>query len=321
MIELNSTEKNLIVEKSQELGFDLIRFTDAEALELDGLRLHEWIKENKHADMHWMEKNLDKRWQPKSILPSAQTVICLASNYFTPDEELSASQLFGRVAKYARGRDYHKIIAKKLKKMCQFLNDKWPNSNHKPYVDTGPILEKALAQKSGIGFVGKNTLVISKEFGSWIFLSEIITDLKITPDQLLPPFGSCGSCRKCIDACPTGALTEYKLDSNKCIAYHTIENKGEIPDKIAKKLSGYIFGCDICQSVCPHNCRAQKTKEEAFSMRISGEKINLDEILSIDSQEKFDKIFAGSPIRRAKLAGLKRNATILKKNIKSVDGE
>lgn len=310
---ISESEKQLIQDQAIGLGFDIVRFTDSEPLTKDGKFYQQWLEEGNHADMKWMENGQNKRWQPKAVLASAQSVICLATNYYQPAQE-DLKPGFGRVANYAHGRDYHKIVAKKLKRLQRFLYQKWPDSENKAYVDTGPVLEKALAQKAGIGFVGKNTLVISKEFGSWVFLSEIITSLKISPDELLPPYGSCGTCRRCIDACPTGALTEYKLDARKCISYHTIENRGEIPPEIAKNLAGNLFGCDICQQVCPHNCRAQKTKEEAFKYRIAGDQLELSEVLEIKTKEEFDQRFAGSPIRRAKLEGLQRNARLLQKN-------
>ncbi len=310
---LSKTEKELVREQALDLGFDLVRFTDAEPLTKDGEVFEQWLKEGNHADMAWLERNAESRWQPKKVLEGAQSVICLATNYFQEmPEKIQENE--GRVAMYAQGRDYHKVVAKKLKKLVKWLNEQWPDSDHKAYVDTGPVLERALAQKAGIGFVGKNTLVITKEFGSWVFLSEIITTLNLRPDPLLPPYGSCGSCRKCIDACPTGALKEYRMDARKCLSYHTIENRGEIPAEIAEKMEGNLFGCDICQTVCPHNCRAQKTKEEAFKMRIAGPVLDLDEVLVIGSKEEFDERFAGSPVRRAKLEGLKRNARLLKRN-------
>ncbi len=367
---LSKIQKEGIRDYALDLGFDIVRFTDAEDLTKDGEVFQQWLAEGNHADMAWMENGIEKRAQPREVLEGARSVICLATNYYVEEELDSGSSAvgtssqylaslesrantpftnsystglnrndsaggegFGKVARYAHGRDYHKIIGKRLKKMVKWLQEEWPESGNKAYVDTGPVLERALAQKAGIGFVGKNTLVISREFGSWIFLSEIFTTLNIRPDTGTgwaaseisgqqveegrtggAPFASCGSCRKCIDACPTGALSKYKLDARKCIAYHTIENRGEIPDEIAKNLNGYVFGCDICQEVCPHNCRAQKTKEEAFKMRIAGAKLDLDEVLAIRSKEEFDERFAGSPVRRAKLEGLQRNAGILRKN-------
>lgn len=340
---LSKIQKEGIRDYALDLGFDIVRFTDAEDLTKDGEFFQQWLAEGNHADMAWMENGIEKRAQPREVLEGARSVICLATNYYVEEELDSGSsgggESFGKVARYAHGRDYHKIIGKRLKKMVKWLQEEWPDSGNKAYVDTGPVLERALAQKAGIGFVGKNTLVISREFGSWIFLSEIFTTLNIRPDTGTgwaaseiagqqgeegrtggAPFASCGSCRKCIDACPTGALSEYKLDARKCIAFHTIENRGEIPDEIAENLNGYVFGCDICQEVCPHNCRAQKTKEEAFKMRIAGAKLDLEEILAIESKEEFDKKFAGSPVRRAKLEGLQRNAGILRKNGERLTG-
>jgi len=299
-------DREIIRDKAKELGFDIVRFTDAGALNKDGEFFKKWLKNGNHADMSWMERAVEKRYQPREIVPDAEAVICLAVNYWQEDKIEKKNY---KVARYAWGRDYHNLISKRLKRFLKWLGEKFPESENKAYVDTGPVLEKALAAKAGVGFVGKNSLLITQEFGSWVFLSEVITTLKIKPDELKPPFASCGSCRKCVDACPTGALSEYRVDSRKCIAYHTIENRGDIPAEIFKNMKGYVFGCDICQEVCPHNCRAKKTKEDAFTSHISGQYINRDEILSIESEEKFNERFAGSPVRRAKLKGLKRNVS------------
>lgn len=286
---------------AKELGFDLFKIIPASQLDGEAVHLKNWLSEHFEGDMKYMEKEPEKRTNPQKILPGAQSIICLGINYYQESNDNNF-----KVARYAFGMDYHKVIEKKLKKLRQFIIEKTGASKQdfKLYSDAGPILERAYAVQAGFGFIGKNTTLINKEFGSWLFLAEIITTLKFDTNKGNPEFhGECGSCDRCIKACPTGALKEpYILDARKCISYQTIENKGPITEDIQDR----VFGCDICQEVCPHNCRAKITKVSEFLNHIAGTNLNPEQIENM-SEEEFDAKFAGSPLKRAALNNLKRN--------------
>jgi len=301
---------------AKSLGFDLVGFTSASAGKLSVSFYEKWLKEGKNADMQYLEK-ISPRKNLKEILQNAKTVIALGMNYY--HEQKPLKEKHGRVARYAYGRDYHKIISKKLKQLEAFIKTLDPNAETKSYVDTGPVLERSFAEQAGIGVVGKNSCLITKEFGSWIFLAEIITNLKLkTATKTSKKFSVCGKCTRCIDACPTGAIVAPGvIDSRRCISYLTIENKGKIPKEFAKEIKKTcrIYGCDICQEVCPHNCRAVPCHSELVSesTKIAGDELSVKKILAIKSDEDFLKIFAGSPLMRAKRKGLQRNFLEIKK--------
>ncbi|MFC1810149.1 tRNA epoxyqueuosine(34) reductase QueG [Patescibacteria group bacterium] len=287
-----------------KLGFDLVRIIPAKPLATEAKHLKDWLQQGFDADMEYMEKNSQARTDPQKILPGAKSIICLGMNYY----QKGAGNADCKVARYAFGKDYHKVFEKKLKKIRQFIIEKSQatatKQDFKLYSDAGPVLERGFAVKAGLGFIGKNTTLINKDFGSWIFLAEIITTLKFGPFKVLRDFhGECGSCEKCINACPTKALNKpYELDARKCISYQTIENKGELTVDIKDR----AFGCDICQEVCPHNCRAKQTEIPEFTNHIAGPSLNPQEIASM-TEEEFKRRFAGSPLKRAGLKGLKRN--------------
>jgi len=307
---------------AKTLGFDLIEFTSAKVSGKPVAFYRKWLKEKKNANMQYLEK-ISPRKNLKEILPNAKTVIVLGMNYFYKQNPLKKG--YGRIARYAYGRDYHKIIGKKLKELEKFIHELSPNAETKSYVDTGPVLERSLAEQAGLGVIGKNSCLITKEFGSWVFLGEIITNLKLKTKAKYPKrFSICGTCTRCIDACPTHAIAASgAIDSHRCISYLTIENKGKIPKEFhsAIKKTGRIFGCDICQEVCPHNCRATICHPElactrrgvSGSTKIAGDQISLKKILEIKSDEEFLKLFAGSPLMRAKRKGLRRNVLEMKK--------
>ncbi len=300
---------------AKEIGFDLIRFTTAkiEPKYIEAFR--NWLAQNHHGNMSYMEK-IAQRSDLTKILPGAKSVIVLATNYYYEQPKLKPDH--AKVARYAYGRDYHKIIGKNLKKLEAFIKELEPAHQTKSYVDTGPILERALAEQSGMGTIGKNGCVITKEFGSWVFLSEIITTLDLKPEKPpQPKFHLCGQCTKCIDQCPTGAIiAPGVIDSRLCISYLTIENKDKIPPALAKiiKKTKLLYGCDICQEVCPHNTAKQKihTHPEFSEPQIATDQLDTKKILQIKNDEEFLKIFAGSPLMRAKRKGLQRNAKLFR---------
>ena len=299
----------------QEAGFDLVGVAGVELSPNHNEALKAWIFKNYAGSMEYMKRDPDKRADPRSVLPSARSVVSLAVNYFHPEDPKPERVASGKVARYAYGRDYHKVIEKKLKKLSAYIREiSGDHTDIKSYVDTGPILEKAFAQKAGLGFVGKNTNVITRDFGSWVFLASLITSLELTADE--PHTGSCGSCRICIDACPTGSLLgNYEMDATRCISYLTIEAKEEPAPELQKKMGEWVFGCDVCQTVCPYNFRAKITRhEELYPNRIGGSWLDLEKIGTVSSQEEFIESFKGSPIKRPKREGLARNAKIVAKN-------
>lgn len=310
-----------IKEKALEIGFDLVGISPAH-LPAD-IKNHflSWVEKGFAGSMNYMEKAPSKRTRPEDILEGAKSVISLGVNYFNPDEPKPQTRRAGEVARYARGQDYHKVLEKKLKSLSKAIGEMTDASvKIKYYVDTGPILEKAFAQQAGLGFIGKNTLLISKEFGSWLFLSSLITTLDLVYD--LPNQWTCGSCTLCLKACPTQAFKgPYELDARRCISYLTIESREPIPDDIKPLMGDWVFGCDICQDVCPYNNRRLKpTRHAEFnSDRGAGNWLDLEELTAIENDADFQKKFVLTPLKRAKRLGLIRNAkAIIDNSITSV---
>jgi epoxyqueuosine reductase len=302
---------DIVAEKAKSIGFDLVGFAKADNLVEESKRLEEWLKQGYQGDMKYMERNIDKRKDLSLILEDAKSVISLAANYYT-DHQYSEDENTGKVSRYAWGKDYHIIIWKMLEELETELKKIDPEFKSKSYIDTGPVMDKAWAVKAGIGWLGKHTNVINRELGSWIFIANIITNYEFDYSQ--PILDYCGSCTACIDACPTDAIVnEYVVDSNKCISYLTIENKGEIAQNFKGKFKGWIFGCDICQDVCPWNIKfLQPTAIDEFNPKDGNMEINLSEISELNENE-FKERFVESPILRTKLKGLKRNAEFLNK--------
>ncbi|MGB8320522.1 MAG: tRNA epoxyqueuosine(34) reductase QueG [Ignavibacteriaceae bacterium] len=300
---------DIIIEKAKDQGFDLIGFAPADELNKEIKNLKKWLNKNYQAGMLYMERNIEKRKNVKNLLSSAKSVISLGLNYYTP-EKYSNDKNKGKISRYAWGKDYHLIIWKKLYKLVDELKKIDSSFEAKSYVDTGPVMDKAWAVKSGIGWLGKHTNVINREYGSWFFIASLITNFEF--EYSLPMEDFCGSCRACIDACPTNAIIdEYVIDANKCISYLTIENKDEIPEQFNGKFENWIFGCDICQDVCPWNNKFSKiTDIEEFFPVNDNKELSLNEAVSI-SKDEFNKKFKDSPVKRTKLSGLKRNAYFL----------
>ena len=303
---------NKIVEDvSKSLGFDLVGFTKFTELNEEVEHLSEWQQNKFNAGMSYMERNLEKRKDVRLILPEAKSIISLGMNYYTGHQH-SDTEDFGKVSRYAWGKDYHLIIWEKLDQLIRQLREIDPAFEAKTYVDTGPVMDKAWAVRSGLGWLGKHSNVISRRCGSWFFIATVITNYDFTTSPIVNNF--CGSCTACIDACPTSALVQdYVVDANKCISYLTIENKGEIDKSLTGKFENWIFGCDICQEVCPWNKKfSSETKEKKFQPKEGNKEIALATVENM-TEETFKQKFAESPILRTKLKGLKRNAEFLLK--------
>lgn len=299
----------LIKEKAIDLGFDYIGVSKADFLEEEAPRLESWLNNNFHGKMNYMENYFDLRLDPRKLVPNAKSVISFAINYF-PKEELKSSDY--KISKYAYGEDYHKVIKKKLKQLLQFIRENIGEVEGRGFVDSAPVLDKAWAQKSGLGWIGKNANLINKSSGSYFFIAELIVDLELEIDS--PTKDYCGTCTKCIDACPTGAIISEKvIDAKKCISYLTIELKDSIIDNQFKnQMSGWVFGCDICMDVCPWNRFSKPNTIEEFQPKkelLEMTNKNWEEITS----EVFDVVFEKSAIKRTKFDGLKRNINFLKK--------
>ncbi len=297
-----------IKSKAAELGFSKVGFAKAELLVEECNQLREWLAFGYHASMKWMNRGFEKRIDPGKILQNAKSVICVALNYFTSSQH-SDDPALGKISRYAWGDDYHFVLTKRLENLYGFIKSEIPGVMGKIYVDTGPMMDKVWAVKAGIGWRGKHTNIITREFGSWIFLGEILIDAELDYDKTMLDY--CGKCTACIDACPTHAIVQpYVLDANKCISYLTIENRGDLPKEIVPNFQNWIYGCDICQNVCPWNRFQKKTNEPVFQPYDENIKPKLTELAEM-SQEEFSRRFRKSPIKRTKHSGLTRNAKAL----------
>ncbi len=285
-----------------DIGFCEVGFAKAEPLGFEFDRFLQWLEKGYNGSMDYLERNLDKRRNPAVILPDVKTIIVCAYNYNSPFQH---SNNGFKVSRYAWGNDYHEVVLSLLHRIEAKLKEFIPEARCKSYVDTGAILEKIWAVRAGIGWQGKNSLLLTKKFGSYVFLGIILTTIEFEPDSISPDH--CGKCNKCIEECPTGAIVEPKIiDSNKCISYWTIETKPEqnIPKDI--NLKGWIFGCDICQEVCPWNSKKEVTNNTSFYPKYG--ETNLDtNFLNDMTENTFSIRFKNSPIKRAKYLGLKRN--------------
>lgn len=303
--------KLAIQQKASALGFCKVGIAKAES-GVEAERLQEWLALEYQADMAWMT-NL-KRQDITQVMEGVKSVICVALNYYTPHQH-SCDRNVGKISRYGWGRDYHKVLTKKLKALATWLNAQGENIQTRYYVDTGPIAEKAFAQRAGIGWIGKHSNVITRDYGSWLFLGEVLTNLELEPDT--PHTDHCGTCTRCLDACPTGAIAQpFVVDANRCIAFHTIENKAEqIPDEIAANLQNWVAGCDICQDVCPWNHRfAQETLESDFQPFPHNVDPQLETLANMTEQE-WDQNFTGSALRRIKRDRWQRNAKTVIDNL------
>lgn len=302
------THTALVKSLAFSLGFAECGIAKAERLDEDARRLEAWLNKGRHAGMQYMENHFDLRIDPTKLVPGAKSVITLLFNYYPAETQKSDAP---KIAKYAWGEDYHEVIREKLKLFLFRLHETVGDVNGRGFVDSAPVLERAWAQKSGLGWVGKNGNLINKEKGSFYFLATLIIDLELIADN---PFmrDYCGTCTKCIDNCPTDAILPNKeIDAGKCISYFTIELKDEIiPSEFQNKFQNWMFGCDICQDVCPWNRFSKPHEEPRFQPLKEITSFTINDWLSLD-EEKFKILFKDSPLKRAKLKGIKRNLKFL----------
>ena len=302
------TDAEKIKAKGREFGFASVGITRAEPLDREGDRLRKWLTLGYHASMEWLPRTAEKRIDPSLVLPGARSVIAVALNYYT-DARHATDAATGKISRYAWGDDYHDILGGRLREFGEWLGHEFPGIEVKYYVDTGPMMDKVWAAKAGIGWEGKHTNVITREYGSWVFLGELLTTLELDCD--VPAVDHCGTCTLCIDACPTHAIVEpYVVDGNLCLSYLTIEHRGEIEGEVKAHFDRWIYGCDTCQDVCPWNRKFSVVTDEAgFVPREGNLEPRLEEWIGM-GQEEFSFRFKGSPIKRAKREGLTRNARI-----------
>jgi epoxyqueuosine reductase len=305
--------KESIRQRALELGFDDCRFTTA-APPQSAAQLQSWLGEKRHGEMSWIERNAPKRIDPQLVLPAVRSVICLAISYHCPNRQSAIdNQQSGEIARYARFTDYHDVLADKLKTLSAYVDQLRTDTRSLWYVDTGPILERDIAQRAGIGFVGKHTNVISRKLGNWIFLAEILTTLELEPDGA--ERNRCGSCSRCITACPTRAITApFQLDARLCISYLTIELKGSIPPELRPLIGNRIYGCDDCLAACPWNKFARAGSLMKSHARGDLTTPDLIELLQLDDAG-FKTRFAGTPMLRTKRRGILRNVCVALGNV------
>ena len=294
-----------IKEKAAELRFDACGIASVTSIDPDD-RFGDWLRNGYHADMAWLERTQQIRQDARLQLPNLRSVIVAARNYHQPLPPRSPGA--GRVARYAWGRDYHKVLLKPLRQLAAFIETEYPGTTTYAEVDTGPVLERAWAARAGIGWIGKNSLVIRQGLGSWFVVGTLLTTLELTPDGPVPNY--CGHCHACMDACPTAAIVAPGVvDSRRCIAYHTIENRNGIPEEVQQNMGSWVFGCDCCQEVCPWNQNVPESSELEFQARDGVAAPSLEELRGLD-EAAFLQRFQGTALMRAKCAGIRRNAEI-----------
>ena len=305
----SESEKNARLVKSiaQNLGFSFCGISKAEFLADEASRLEEWLKRGYQGKMSYLENHFDKRLDPTLLVPGAKSVVSLLYNYY-PEKDLAKEDNL-KIAKYAYGEDYHFVVKDKLKLFLDQIKKEIGEVDGRAFVDSAPVHERAWAAKSGLGWIGKNSLLLNKSMGSFFFLAELIIDLELEPDGPIKDY--CGTCTACMDACPTDAIAQpYVVDGSKCISYFTIELKEEIPQEVKGKFENWIFGCDICQDVCPWNRFAHPHKEKSFSPHPDLEKLSKSDWREI-TEDVFEKLFKKSAVKRTKLEGLQRNITFI----------
>lgn len=300
---------NFIKSEASRLGFQSVGVSKAGFLEHEAPLLERWLKDGAHGEMTYMENHFDKRLDPTKLVEGARSVISLSLNYYT--DQVQQDPNAPKISRYAYGEDYHSVIKNKLKLLVQSIQENIGEVNGRAFVDSAPVLDKAWAKRSGLGWIGKNSNLINKKTGSFFFLAELITDLDLEYD-IAPTEDHCGTCTRCIDACPTEAIVApYVVDGSRCISYLTIELKNELPSEFKGKMDNWMFGCDVCQDVCPWNKFSVLHQEPAFKPN--------SELLAISTadwqeitEETFSRVFSKSAVKRTKFSGLKRNIDFLK---------
>ena len=309
MQQSRSAYSKLIKDEAKKLGFMFCGIAKADFLEQEAPRLEAWLKAGMHGKMQYMENYFDKRLDPRLLVDGAKSVISLALNYYTDAQQTDPSA--PKISKYAYGQDYHNVIKDKLKQLLETINEQIGEVGGRAFVDSAPVLDKAWAKKAGIGWIGKNSNLLNKKTGSFFFLAELIVDIELEYD-IEPTADHCGTCTRCIDACPTDAIVgPYVVDGSLCISYLTIELKDELPAEFKDKMDNWMFGCDICQDVCPWNKFSVINNEPAFTPHPDLLGLNRKDIQEI-TEDVFKKVFQKSAVKRTKYAGLKRNIDFLK---------
>lgn len=300
------SRSQLVKELANKHGFDSCGISKADQLEEEAVDLEKWLKQGLNGEMDYMNNHFDKRIDPRELHHGTKSVVSLTLNYYPREFQREDAP---QISKYAYGRDYHRVIRKKLKHLLLDINEAIGEVAGRGFVDSAPVMDKAWAKRSGLGWQGKHTNIISKGAGSFFFLAELLLDIELEPDQPIADF--CGTCTKCIDACPTDAiLGPYKIDSKKCISYLTIELKDEIPNHFKGKMDNWMFGCDVCQDVCPWNRFSKPHTTPDFDDQSGKLKLSKEEWYDLDG-EKFEKHFLGSAVNRTKFQGLHRNLSFL----------
>lgn len=293
------------------IGIDMIGIVPAAPLENESDHLREWLSRGYHGEMAWMERDSAKRSDPAVIFQNARSVVVVAINYYTGHQHKNAVDS-GKISRYAWGDDYHDVVRVKLSRLFEFINSEVPDVEGKICVDTAPMMDKAWAVRAGLGWLGKHSNLITKDLGSWVFIGELILNIELAYDTNTVD-DHCGTCTACIDACPTTAIVEpYVVDSRRCLSYATIELRAdELPAEILENMDGWLYGCDICQDVCPWNRFEKPSGETRFEPRLNETSLDLDAVVGMRHEEYVER-FRGSAIKRAKLNGLQRNALYLK---------
>jgi epoxyqueuosine reductase len=320
-----------IKQRAREMGFDLVGIASAEPSQWSRY-FRQWLDGGQAGEMGYLGRRFEERIAPAAYVPCARSVICVAINYYVPlsgayplspwetrsphpntlPEGEGEKIHHGRIARYALGDDYHELIKSRLHRLADWIRETVPNAITRACVDTAPVMEKELAMRSGIGWLGKNVCLINPRIGSWLLLGEIVTTLELPPDEAATDH--CGTCTCCIDACPTGAITApYQLDARRCISYLTIEHRGAIDEPLRTQMGDWLYGCDVCQEVCPHNSKAPATTDQALQPRFPGT-LDVDQVLSWTEQQYRDTL-RGSAMKRVKLPVLQRNARIVLENL------
>jgi epoxyqueuosine reductase len=302
---LDQSNRNsfLIKSEAKRLGFDYVGISKADFLEEEAPRLESWLNKNMHGQMSYMQNHFDKRLDPRILVPGAKSVVSLLLNYFPSQKQVDATA--PKISKYAYGADYHEVIKDKLNQLLQFIKDTIGDVDGRVFVDSAPVLDKAWAKKSGLGWIGKNSNLINKESGSFFFIAELIIDLELEADGPIKDY--CGTCTKCIDACPTEAIVAPQIvDGSKCISYYTIELKDAIPADVKGKFDNWMFGCDVCQDVCPWNRFSKPHNEPQFNPTNGLLEMTKKDWLEL-TEETFKKVFKDSAVKRTKYNGLTRN--------------